>query len=306
MATITNPVPNQNPLTVTPASQPPTGTTGTTSTQPTSAADLLRQTLTEWGLTSLLPYVQDYLTKGYDSTTINLYLQDTPEWKQRFAGNELRKQKGLPVLSPATYIATEEQYRNVLQSYGLPSGFYDQHSDFTDFIGNDISPTEISQRAKVAYDQYLNAPPEQRDLWNQYFGPGDAIAGILDPEKATQVIVDRGAQVAIGGAALAQGINVSGSRAAYLQQHQVTLAQAQQAYSQIAQYGQADQNIGNRFGDSNYATQDNEENRLLLNNGALQDRANVLNNSERGLFRETAGADRNALGVSQELAATEF
>lgn len=275
-------------------------------TQPTSASDLLRQTLTDWGLTSLLPYVQDYLTKGYDNTTINLYLQDTPEWKQRFAGNEARKAKGLPVLSPADYIATEEQYRNVLQSYGLPSGFYDQHSDFADFIGNDISPTEMSQRAKVAYDQYLNVPSDHRDLWNQYFGPGDAIAGILDPDKATQIIVDRGTQVGIGGAALDQGINVSGQRAAYLQQHQVTLQQAQQAYSQIAQFGQADKNIGNRFGVGGYGTQENEENRLLLNNGALQDQSAVLNASERGLFRETPGANQNALGVSQELSATEF
>lgn len=274
--------------------------------QPNSASDLLRQTLQDWGLTSLLPYVQDYLTKGYDSTTINLYLQDTPEWKQRFAGNEVRKQKGLPVLSPADYIATEEQYRNVLQSYGLPQGFYDQHSDFADFIGNDISPSEISQRAKVAYDQYLNTDPTHQALWNQYFGPGDAIAGILDPEKATQVIMDRGAQVGIGGAALDQGINVSGQRAAYLQQHQVTLAQAQQAYSQIAQYGQADRNIGNRFGMAGYGSQENEENRLLLNSGAAQDQANVANNSERGLFRATPGINQAALGVSQELSATDF
>lgn len=275
-------------------------------TQPTSAADLLRETLTEWGLASLLPHLQDYLTKGYDSTTINLYLQDTPEWKQRFSGNELRKQKGLSVLSPADYIATEEQYRNVMQSYGLPQGFYDQHSDFANFIGNDVSPTEISQRAKVAYDQYLNVPTDHRDLWNQYFGPGDAIAGILDPDVATQVIVDRGTQVGIGGAAMDQGLKVSGQRAAYLQQHQVSLAQAQQAYSQIAQYGKADQAIGNRFGIAGYGTQANEENRLLLNSGAAQDQATVANNSERNLFRATPGANQAALGVSQELSATEF
>lgn len=294
----------------TPAGQP--AATGGSTGQPSSAADLLKQTLTDWGLTSLLPYVQDYLTKGYDSTTINLYLQNTPEWKQRFSGNELRKQKGLPVLSPADYIATEEQYRNVLQSYGLPSGFYDQHSDFANFIGNDVSPTEISQRAKVAYDQYLSAPADHQALWNQYFGPGDAIAGILDPDTATQVIMDRGTQVAIGGAALDRGINVSGQRAAFLQQHQVTLQQAQNAYSQIAQYGQADQQIGQRFGitpDSQgnaYGSQTDEENRLLLNSGSAAQQAVIANNSERGLFKATPGANQNALGVSQELSATEF
>lgn len=306
MATANTSGPYLGPGSVTSANQPTNVLASQSSQQPSSASDLLKQTLQDWGLTTLLPYVQDYLTKGYDSTTINLYLQNTPEWKQRFAGNEIRKQKGLSVLSPAQYIATEEQYRNVMQSYGLPKGFYDQHSDFADFIGNDVSPAEISQRAKVAYDQYLNVPSDHRDLWNQYFGPGDAIAGILDPEKATQIIMDRGTQVGIGGAALDQGINVSGQRAAYLQQHQVTIDQARQAYAQIAQFGQADRAIGNRFGIAGYGTQENEENRLLLNSGAAQDQAAVANASERGLFRATPGANTASLGVSQELAATEF
>lgn len=280
--------------------------------QPNSASDLLKQTLTEWGLTTLLPYVQDYLTKGYDSTTVNLYLQSTPEWKQRFAGNETRKAQGLPVLTPAQYIATEEQYRNVLQSYGLPAGFYDSHNDFNDFIGNDISPTEISQRAKVAHDQYNNAPPEQKALWNQYFGPGDAIAGILDPKVATQIINDRAQQVQIGGAAAQQGIAVSGARAGQLQQNGVTLSQAQTAYQRISQFQHADQQIGSRFNlgadsaGNKYGSTANEEDNLLLGNGSAADQQTVANASERGLFTQSAGANTQALGVSQELAGTNF
>lgn len=315
----TTPAMGSGVYTQTPTTAPPApGVTGlgsktpTPITQPSSASDLLTQTLKDWGLSSLLPYVQDYLTKGYDSTTVNLYLQDTPEWKQRFAGNEIRKEKGLPVLSPAQYIASEEQYSNVLKSYGLPSGFYDQHQDFVNFIGNDVSPTEVSDRAKVAHDQYLNAPPEQKALWNQYYGPGDAIAGILDPNVATSVIQDRAAAVGIGGAAATQGISVSGTRATQLQQHQVTLAQAQNAYQQIAQYGQADSAIGSRFGvqpdstGNRYGSTTQEENRLLLGSGAEADKATVANASERGLFAGHAGATTQSLGVSQELSATDF
>jgi hypothetical protein len=279
--------------------------------QPTSAADLLTNTLKEWGLSTLLPYVKDYLNKGYDSTTVNLYLQDTPQWKQRFAGNEIRKEKGLPVLSPAEYIGAEEQYSNVLKSYGLPKGFYDNHTDFVNFIGNDVSPTEVSERAKVAHDQYVAAPPEQKALWNQYYGPGDAIAGILDPNVATQVIKDRAAAVGIGGAAATQGIAVSGARAASLAQHQVTLAQAQNAYQQVAQYGQTDQAIGQRFGvqpdgTAAYGSTTEEENRLLLGNGAEAAKATVANASERGLFTGHPGATQQSIGVSQELSATDF
>lgn len=280
--------------------------------QAQTASDLLSQTLREWGLVSLLPHLKDYLTKGYDSTTVNLYLQDTPEWKARFAGNEQRKAAGLPVLSPAQYIATEEQYSNVLKSYGLPKGFYDSHSDFNNFIGQDISPAEISQRAKVAHDQYLNAPPEQRALWNRYYGPGDAIAGILDPKVATQTIIDRGAQLDIGGAAASQGIAVSQQRAATLAQHQVTLSQAQNAYRQIAQYAPQDKAIGDRFHispDSTgaaYGSTTNEENQLLLGNGKAAAQATVADNSEKGLFSATPGASPAAIGVSQELSATNF
>jgi hypothetical protein len=270
----------------------------------------MKDTLTTWGLTDLLPNLQQYLIAGYDSTTINLYLQQTPEWKTRFAGNELRKQNGLAVLTPAQYISNEEQYRNVMQSYGLPSGFYDNHSDFVNFIGNDVSPTEISQRAKIAHDQYLAAPPETKALWNQYYGMGDAIAGILDPKVATQVIADRAATVDIGGAAASQGLQVGVGRATQFQQKGVTLSQAQAAYSKIAQYAQPDAAIGNRFdlGADNqgnkYGTQANEEDQLLLNNGSAMNQAVVGNASERGLFQGHAGANTASLGVSQELAAT--
>lgn len=282
-----------------PLSKPgtPTPTSGGGSI-PSSASELLKQTLISWGLQSLLPHLQDYLKQGYDSTTINLALQDTAEWKARFAGNELRKQKGLSVLDPAQYIATEEQYRNVLQNYGLPSGFYDSHDDFNTFIGNDVSPSELQSRAQVAHDTYFSAPPEWRSLWASYgFSHGDAIASILDPNVGTQLIQDRATQVQIGGTAKQEGFNVSQARAQQFQQHGTTLAQAQRAYQQLGQYAQTDQNIAQRFGTTFDQTQ--EENDLLLGDAAAAQKRQQLYNSEQGLFSGTRGADANSLAVSQ-------
>lgn len=267
--------------------------------QPNSAADLLSQTLKDWGLSSLLPYVQSYLAKGYDSTTINLYLQDTPEWHARFAGNDLRKAKGLPVLSPAQYIANEEQYRNILQSYGLPPGFYDSHDDFNKFIGNDVSPAEVQTRAQIAHDTYFAAPEQMRALWSSYgFSHGDGIAAILDPNVGTQILQDRATQVQIGATAQMNGFQLSQGRAQQMQEHGTTLSQAQKAYGQIAQSFGTDQNIANRFGQQFGQTQ--EENSLLLDDGAAQLQRDTLYNEEKGLFGGTTGANAASLAVSQD------
>lgn len=263
------------------------------------ASDLLAATLKAWGLSSLLPHLQDYLTRGYDATTINLYLQDTKEWQARFAGNELRKAAGLGVLSPAQYIATEEQYRNVMQSYGLPAGFYDSHDDFNAFIGKDISPAELANRAKIAHDQYMNAPTATKQLWQQYgFSNGDAVAAILDPKVGTQILQDRADTVAIGGAAGQLGINVSGARAGQFQQHGTTLAEAQKAYAFIAQNMGTDQNIANRFGQKFDQTQ--EENDLLLGLGPEAKQRQSMYANENSIFAGHAGENAQSLSVAQE------
>ena len=308
MSNITIPPPTKTPVVgqvpagapthgAVPIAQTPAAASGA-GTVPASAGDLLKQTLIDWGLSSLLPHLQDYLTKGYDSNTINLALQTTPEWQTRFAGNELRKTKGLPVLTPAQYIATEEQYRQVMQSYGLPAGFYDSHDDFNQFIGNDVSPSELSTRAQIAHDQYINAPAATKALWQQYYGgAGDAIAGILDPTKATQLIQDQANQVAIGGAAAQQGIAVNQQRAQQFQQHGTTLAQAQNAYQKIALAAPTDQAIATRFGQSFGQTQ--EENDLLLGDAAATQQRQSLYSSEENLFQGHSGADTTSAGVSQ-------
>lgn len=297
MATVTPPRPTAVPTIG--GSAPATGTDAGTGAVPLNASDLLKQTLTSWGLSSLLTHLTDYISSGYDADTIQLALQDTQEWKTRFAGNVIRQQKGLPVLSPAQYIATEEQYSNILQSYGLPTGFYDSHDDFNNFIGNDVSPTEVQTRAQIAHDQYLAAPPEMKQAWQSYFGnSGDAIAAILDPKVATAVIQDRANQVAIGGTAAQNGFQVTQARASAMAQHGVTLAQAQKAYQQIAQSAPVDQNIASRFGQS--FGQDQEENDLLLNDGAATAQRQQLYSSENALFKGGAGATAGGLGVSQE------
>jgi hypothetical protein len=265
---------------------------------PNSAADLLKQTLISWGLASLLPHLQDYLTKGYDSNTINLALQDTQEWKMRFAGNEIRKQNGLGVLSPAQYIAVEEQYHQIMQAHGLPSQFYDKQSDFTNFIGGDVSPSELDARAKIAADQWQNADPQTKAAWKNYYNldDGHAIAAILDQKTALPIIERQAAAAGIGGAAGQQGLDVTRSRAEQFAQFGVSLDQARQAYSNISQVLPAAQALGSRFGET--FGQSQLEDASLLGSGEALRQQQRLTSSEKSDFSGGIGANATTNATS--------
>lgn len=267
--------------------------------QQQSALALINQTLSDWGLSSLTGVVEGLIKKGdTNSDTLTLALSQTPEYKARFSGNAVRIKNGLAALTPAQYLSAEESYRQVLASYGLPPGFYDTQSALANFIGNDVSAAEVDARAKVAHDTYEAAPAYMKQLWSQYFGTkGDAVAAILDPKTATQVIQDRATQVQIGGAAAAQGLKVNQARAQQFQQAGVTQSDAQKAYAQIAQSMPIDANIAQRFGQTFGQTQ--EENDLLLNQGQAALQRQTLYNEEQGLFKGHAGADAQSIGVSQ-------
>jgi len=294
-------LPTTGPFNVKPpaggGSKPPSSTPLNAGQQ--SAYDLMASTLKSWGLDTLLGDLKQFILAGDTSPdTLSLKLSQTDAYKQRFIGNEQRKANGLPELNPAQYIALEEQYSNVLRSYGLPPGFYDSTKDFTDFIGKDLSPDELRTRAQIAHDQYEAAPQYMKDLWGQYFGgKGDAIAAIIDPDTATAVIQDRAKQVALGAAGAQYGFGVNAARAKQFVDAGVTLQGAQQAYQQIAAIQGQDQTIAKRFGQQ--FTQQDEENDLLLGQGDAMQKRKSLYGSEEALFKGSGGLDANALGVSQ-------
>jgi len=260
---------------------------------------LMSATLNAWGLSSLVASLKGFIIQGdTNADTLSLALSQTDAYKTRFAGNAIRVKNGMSELTPAQYLATEEQYRNTLQAWGLPRGFYDKPTDFTQFIGHDISAAELDARAKVAHDQYIAQPDDVKALWSQYYGTkGDAIAAILDPTVATQLIADRGTQVGIGAEAVHHGINVGQPRAQQFQQAGVTIAQARTAYGQIAQSAPTDRAIAARFGTT--FDQQQEENDLLLGDASAHQARTTLYGEEDALFKGHGGADAQSLGAVQ-------
>ena len=182
------------------------GTTGQV-----DAIENLKQTFAKYNLGTLGDRIAEYVYQGYSNDTIAMMLQDTPEYKQRFSGNDARLKAGLPVLSPAEYLATEEAYRQVLRSAGLPKGFYDSSDDFAKFISNDISPTEIKQRVDMAAKAVDNTDPYYTQSLREMYGlsTGDMIAHLLDPDKAQPMVLKQARAAEFGAAAARQGLQVT-------------------------------------------------------------------------------------------------
>lgn len=180
-----------------------------------NAYQILTELLNQWGLSSLSPEVLRLLQEGYSQQQIGFLLQDTEAYRTRFYGNELRRQKGLAVLSPAEYLQVERSYRQVMSNAGLPEGFWDQSSDFQEWIGGDISPVEVQRRVDEAADAAFRLDQATKDYAFEEFGllPDDLVVLLLDATRGRDELnrVYRGTR--IGGAAAGAGLRLTQQQA---------------------------------------------------------------------------------------------
>jgi hypothetical protein len=247
-----------------------------------------------YDLGSLSGKIYEYVKNGYSADTISILLQDTTEYKTRFAGNEARKKAGLPVLSPAEYLSTEASYKQIMSSAGLPSGFYDQPSDFSDWIGKDVSPTEIQSRVDLAtqatvlanptYKQALNAMGIQDDQLTAYF---------LDQSKALPYLQKAAATAQIGAEALSQGLTFDQTYSADLATLGISRDEAKAGYSNIAGERVPLQSLAGIYGDT--WTQREAEQAVFESNASEINKRKGLISKEVGQFSGTTGGARSGL-----------
>jgi len=184
-----------------------------TTTTTTDNIERMKRIFASYGLGSLGNRIAEFIQQGYSNDTVALMLQDTPEYQQRFSGNAARLKAGLPVLSPDEYLATEQAYRQIMSSVGVPKGFYDSQDDFSKFIAQDVSPTELKQRVDQAAKAVDNSDPYYTQSLREMYGlsTGDMIAHLLDPEKAQPLVLKQAKAAEFGAAALRQGLQVNTS-----------------------------------------------------------------------------------------------
>lgn len=188
----------------------------------------------KYGLSSLVNKIRELAVDGATEATITLALQETPEYQQRFAANAERLKKNLQVLTPAEYLNLEDGYRQVLRAYGLKQ--FDTDEYVRQFISNDVSAAELSDRVVTAVQRVQNADPAVGKQLRDYYGIGNAdlVAYVLDPNQQLPKIQRQVAAAEIGAAAAVQGITAGVSVAEQLASQGVTQAEARKGYATIA------------------------------------------------------------------------
>ena len=262
---------------------PQTGLTGAQR----DAATAITDTFASYGLSSLAPDVINYLKQGYSPDTVSILLQQTTAYKQRFIANDARIKAGLAVLSPSQYLATEQAYRQVLQKWGTPKGFYDQNSDFTTFLQQDISPSEIDQRAQAASDFVNRNDPQQLAYFQKYYTAGDMVAFALDPTRAAPLVGKAFEASTIGGNAATQGLNISRDVADRLAGEGITGTQAMSGFGQVATDLPAADRLGAIYGSD--VNQNDLISATFESNAAAQLKLKTLASQERAAFGGHSG-----------------
>jgi hypothetical protein len=260
-----------------------------------TASQIIAAQLAAWGLGSLSGKVSDLIREGLSSDAITLRLQATDEYKRRFAANEARAKKGLAALSPAEYIAAENSYRQVLQSFGLPATFYDSQDDYRNFLENDLSPSELQDRAKVAQQVWLSTDEQTKSVWRDWYGltDGAAIASILDPTKALPIVQTQAEAARAGGIARSNGLEANQARITRYLDEGISPDQLAQGFGEIGAVHDVDQAIGRRFG-INLGQDVEEASRIQGLASARRAQAEAYG-SEQALFQAKPGADKSSL-----------
>lgn len=265
------------------------------------ARAVLQKTLGDWGLDSLVDVALNLMKQGLDNDAIVVQIQQSEPYKKRFAGNEERRKRGLPVLTPAEYLDMERSYEGSLRSFGLPAGFYDSPDDFRKLIGADVSASEFNNRVAAAQSSVLSTDESTRRAWQQLYGlsTGDAIAMFIDPDRAMPLVQQRAAATQIAGEGLRQGLTVGRSQAEALAGAGVTGESARTGVAAVAARLMTDQQIARRFGEDVSVT--DELNDELLGDATAKNRRRGLYESEAGLFSQSSGLAGTALNQRRDV-----
>ena len=264
-----------------------------------SIMDTLTARFTQYGLQGLAAKIKQLAIDGANEDTITFALQETDEYKKRFKANEARLAKGIRVLSPAEYINVEDTYRQVLRAYGLKQ--FDTDDYVSQFIANDVSPTELNNRVTTAVQRVQNASPVVSQTLRDYYGLGqtDLVAYMLDPEKQAPQIERQVAAAEIGTAARLQGLEAGVSVAEQLAAQGITAAEAAKGYATIADILPSADKLSDIYGDTVGRYGQAEAEQEVFNQlASAQRKRQRLTQAEVAAFSGRSGLSSSALKKS--------
>ena len=207
---------------------------------------LLKDVFNSYGLPELATEIESYMKEGIGTAQATLRLKQSNAYKERFYGNELRRNAGLNVVSEAEYLDLENSYSQTLKAYGLqdyfgvgvtPNERKNRQKAIADVIGKDISAVEFKDRVSTAVDRVKMADPATKSAFQQFYGIGEADLAkyFLDPSKTLVTLKEKATAAEIGGAAIGQGLPATAASAEDLARFGISREQAQIGYSAIAE-----------------------------------------------------------------------
>jgi hypothetical protein len=153
-----------------------------------------------------------------------------------------------------------------MRNYGMPASYYakgelGRQEALEKFIAADVSPTELEDRIMTAQDRVINANPEVANALKQFYpdiSNGDILAYALNPEQGLKDIQRKVTAAEIGGAAMAQKLGTSVSRAEELAKYGVTKETAQRGFEVVAQAAPRGGQLAAIYGQDPYTQQTSE------------------------------------------------
>jgi len=258
---------------------------------------VLQDRFAKYGLSGLANKIKELAIDGATEATITLGLQATDEYRMRFKANEVRIKNGLSVLQPAEYLNLEDGYRQVLRAYGLKA--FDNDEYVQQFIANDVSAAELSNRVVTAVQRVQNADPAVAKQLRDFYGIGsaDLVAYVLDPQQQFQKIERQVAASEIGVAAGRQGLNVGVGVAEQLAAQGVSMAEAQKGYATIADILPTAEKLSAIYGETTGVTygQSEAEQEVFNSLASAQRARQKLTSLEVAQFGGQSGLSKAAL-----------
>jgi hypothetical protein len=192
-------------------------------TQRKSAFDVIREKFTAMGIKEVGDDIAaifagkgtDRFGKVFDeipTTSEGFYLQliNTKSYYERFGSvNEARLKQGYKALDEKTIVGMEDEYQKVLTSYNMPTGFYDQTTDFQSFLKNNLTNVDVANVIQ-AYRDFVTTGTDSnvRKQLKDNYGIGDEAltAYMIDPTKGQAILEQIAGKNLNTAAALLEGL----------------------------------------------------------------------------------------------------
>jgi hypothetical protein len=208
------------------------------------------------GMASVLEEIRLEYPEASSADVLTLLQFDSrynKKFNERFSANAARQAAGLTILSPATYLAMEQGYKEIFNKYDLAD--FKTQAYYDKLIAQDVKVTDVNDRVILAFDRVLN-DTQTTGAFKKFF-PSlttvNIVTAMLDPTNQLPALQRKVKAAEVGGAALRQNLLTSEGAATeeqknvpytnvtratlgadVLAQEGITKAEAEAGYSRIA------------------------------------------------------------------------